>query len=224
MAKKETENKKASRKSDSKSRKKAKKIEETRPLPEDYTPRLKTLYDDKIVPAMQEKFSYKNPMLIPRLSKIVLNVGIGTMHQDQKLADSVQDEMKLISGLKPVMTRARKSIANFKLRQHMLVGCRVTLRKTQMYEFFDRLISIVIPRIRDFRGMSDRSFDGRGNYNFGIKEQIVFPEIDYDNVVKIHGMDISIATTARTDEEALELLRGFGFPFHRRTAEDQEAA
>ncbi len=223
MAKKETENKKASPKKESKSKKKAKNAVEVKSLPSDYIPRLRIMYGEKIIPAMQEQFNYKNPMLVPRLSKIVLNVGIGSLHQDQKLADSIQDEMKLISGLKPVLTRARKSIANFKLRQHMLVGCRVTLRKAHMYEFLDRLISIVIPRIRDFRGMSDRSFDGRGNYNFGIKEQIVFPEIDYDNVVKIHGMDISIATTARTDEEALELLRSFGFPFRRRVA-DQEAA
>ncbi|MDP8228877.1 MAG: 50S ribosomal protein L5 [Candidatus Electryoneaceae bacterium] len=175
------------------------------------------MYHDRIVPDLVKRFDYKNPMLVPHLVKIVLNVGIGTLHQDPKLAESVAAELMVISGQKPVFTRARKSIANFKLRDGMIIGCRVTLRREKMYEFFDRLISIVIPRVRDFRGLNDRSFDGRGNYNFGIKEQIVFPEIDYDQVVKMHGMDITIATTARNDEEALELLKGFGFPFQRRT-------
>lgn len=189
-----------------------------------YTSRLKDLYQKQIVKDLIKKFNYKNKMLVPRLSKIVLNVGLGTLHQDQKLADSIAEEMALMSGLKPVFTRARQSISNFKLRQGMIVGCRVTLRRNMMYEFFDRLITIVIPRVRDFRGLSDKSFDGRGNYTFGVKEQIIFPEIDYDKVLRIHGMDISISTTARTDEEALELLKGFGFPFRQRPGEGQEAA
>ena len=187
------------------------------PLPTDYIPRLRKLYRDRIVPALVKQFGYKNPTLVPHLDKIVLNVGIGTLHQDPKLAESVAEELAIISGQKPVFTTARKSIANFKLRDGMIIGCRVTLRRERMYEFFDRLISIVVPRVRDFRGLNDRSFDGRGNYNFGIREQIVFPEIDYDKVVKMHGMDITIATTASTDEEAMELLKGFGFPFLRRT-------
>ena len=193
-------------------------------LPSDYKPRLHDLYREKIVSDLQKKFNYKNVHLMPKLTKIVLNVGIGTLHQDPKLAESVVEEFKLISGQHPVLTRAKKSISNFKLRENMIVGCRVTLRCFMMYEFLDRLISIVIPRIRDFRGLSDHSFDGRGNYTFGVKEQIIFPEIDYDKVVKIHGMDITITTTARNDEEALELLKGFGFPFVRRVAATKDAA
>lgn len=191
-------------------------------LPDDYVPRMLKQYTDKVVPALKKKFNYTNVNLTPRLDKIVLNVGDGTLHQDAKLAESIAMELTLISGQKPVFTRAKQSISNFKLREGMVVGCRVTLRKTMMYEFFDRLITFVIPRIRDFRGMNDRSFDGRGNYTFGVLEQIIFPEIDYDKVVKIHGMDITIATTSRNDEEALELLRGFGFPFRHRT--ETEAA
>ncbi len=224
MAEKKSEAKKPKGKVGAKRAAKSRSAAQTTVVPPDYEPRLKTLYRDKIAPALQNKFKYKNPMLVPRLSKIVINVGMGTMHQDQKLVDSVIEEVALISGLKPVLTRARKSISNFKLRKGMVVGCRVTLRRDRMFEFLDRLITIVIPRVRDFRGLSDRSFDGRGGYNFGIREHIVFPEIDYDRVVKIHGMDISIATTARSDEEAMELLKGFGFPFHRRSGEAQEAA
>lgn len=201
---------------------KGKKGQKVEAVPQGYVPRLQSTYHEQIVPALQKQFGIKNPMLVPRLSKIVLNVGIGTLHSDSKLADSIVEELGLISGQKAVLTKARKSIANFKLRDGMVVGCRVTLRKARMYEFFDRLIGIVIPRIRDFRGLKDSSFDGRGNYNFGIREQIVFPEIDYDNVVKIHGMDITIATTAQNDEQALELMRGFGFPFKR--PEEEEAA
>ena len=189
-----------------------------KPLSSDYVPRLLKAYKERIVPDLQKRFNYKNKHLVPKLSKIALNVGIGTLHQDPKLTESIVEEFKLISGQSPVLTRAKKSISNFKLRQNMIVGCRVTLRRFMMYEFLDRLISTVIPRIRDFRGLSDRSFDGHGNYTFGVKEQIIFPEIDYDKVVKIHGMDITITTTARNDEEALELLRGFGFPFIRRSS------
>jgi len=197
---------------------------EVHSLPSDYTPRLKQVYIEQITPDLKKKFNFKNKHLIPKLDKIVLNVGIGTMHQDAKLTESVVEEIALISGQKPVLTRAKKSISNFKLREKMIVGCRVTLRCNRMYEFFDRLISVVIPRVRDFRGLSDRSFDGRGNYTFGIKEQIIFPEIDYDKVVNIHGMDITVVTTARNDEEALELLKGFGFPFYRRTGETAKDA
>jgi len=189
-------------------------------LSRDYVPRLKTYYREHIVPELKKKFDYQNPMLIPKLEKISLNVGVGGLHQDQKFADSLTEELAQISGQKPVLTRARVSISNFKLRQGMIVGCRITLRGFRMYEFLDRLISVVVPRIRDFRGLSDRSFDGRGNYNFGVKEQIIFPEIDYDKVVRFIGMDICIATTARTDEEAFELLKGFGFPFRRRAGDE----
>ncbi len=204
--------------------KKGKKVAEKIPsMPTDYVPRLNSVYNEQIVPALTKQFGYSNPMLVPKLSKIVLNVGIGTMHSDTKLAESVAEEIGLVAGQKPVMTKARKSIANFKLRDGMIVGCTVTLRRERMYEFFDRLIGIVIPRIRDFRGLKDSSFDGRGNYTFGIKEQIVFPEIDYDKVVKIHGMDITIATTAQNDEEAFELMKGFGFPFIRPEPEEEAA-
>jgi len=199
------------------------KFEKSAPVPKDYVPRLKKVYKEQVFPALTKRFNFSNPMLVPKLDKIVLNVGVGTLHSDQKFAESLQEELRLISGMKPVLTKARTSISNFKLRQGMVVGCRVTLRGNRMYEFLDRLISIIIPRMRDFRGLSDRSFDGRGNYNFGIKEQIIFPEIDYDKVVKIHGMDICIATNARNDEEALEMLREFGFPFRKR-GEGREAA
>jgi len=193
-------------------------------LKSDYAPRLKTLYKQYVVPTMVKRFGLKNPMLVPRLDKVVLNVGVGGLHQDQKYAESLQEEVRLIAGQKPVLTRARKSISNFKLRQGMVVGVRVTLRGDRMFEFFDRLISVAIPRVRDFRGMSDKSFDGRGNYTFGLKEQIIFHEIDYDKVVKIHGMDITIATTAPNDEQAYELLRAFGFPFRKRVGETAEAS
>ena len=223
--KKDTKDKKAvksPKKTDGKKKAEAK-VEKT-VVPKDYVPRLKKLYQEQIIPSLTKSFGYKNKMLLPCLNKIVLNVGIGTLHQDAKLTESVVDELTIISGQKPVLTKARKSIANFKLRDGMVVGCRVTLRKTMMYEFFDRLISVVIPRVRDFRGLSDKSFDGRGNYSFGVREQIIFPEIDYDKVVKIHGMDITISTTASTDEEAMELMKGFGFPFRRRTEESDKAA
>ena len=196
---------------------------EVKSLPKDYVPRMKVLYREKIVADLTKQFGIANPMLVPNLDKIVLNVGMGTLHSDAKLTESILEEMRLISGQQPVLTRARLSISNFKLRQGMVVGCRVTLRAFRMWEFFDRLISIVIPRIRDFRGMTDKSFDGRGNYTFGVKEQIMFPEIDYDKVVKIHGMDITICTTASADEEGRALLKILGFPFRQRTAESEAA-
>lgn len=185
--------------------------------PAGYIPAMQKAYTEKVIPHLKTRFGFTNPMLVPHLDKIVLNVGVGTLHQDAKLAESIAQEMTQITGQKAVFTRAKKSISNFKLRQGMVVGCRVTLRRERMYEFFERLVGLVIPRMRDFRGLSDKSFDGRGNYTFGVKEQIIFPEIDYDKVVKIHGMDITISTSARNDEEALELLKGFGFPFRQRS-------
>jgi len=178
-----------------------------------YTPRSKTLYDDKIVKAMTERFGYKNHMEVPRIEKIVLNMGVGEATQDKKKVTTAAEEMELIAGQKPVITKAKKSIATFKLREGMPIGAKVTLRRERMYEFLDRLVTIAMPRIRDFRGLNPKSFDGRGNYAFGIKEQIIFPEINYDRIEKVRGMDIIVTTTARTDEEARELLRLFGFPF-----------
>jgi large subunit ribosomal protein L5 len=200
-----------------------KKSEKQVSLPKGYQPRLRTVYKEKVAPELKKQFNIKNPMLIPRLDKIVLNVGMGTLHSDAKMAESLVNELRLMTGQQPVLTRARLSISNFKLRQGMIVGCRVTLRGFRMWEFMDRLISIVIPRIRDFRGMTDRSFDGRGNYTFGIKEQIIFPEIDYDKVVKIHGMDITICTSASADEEGRAILKLLGFPFRERSTESEAA-
>jgi len=186
-------------------------------------PRLKKQYKDNVIPALMKRFKYPNVMMVPRLEKIVVNVGVGEASQNPKLLDSVSEEMGRITGLKPAITRAKKSISNFKLRQGMPVGCFVTLRRNHMFEFLDRLISVAIPRIRDFRGLSDRSFDGRGNYSLGVREQIIFPEIDYDKIEKIRGMNITIVTTAKTDEEALELLKELGLPF-RRKAEAETAS
>lgn len=180
-----------------------------------YTPRLRKLYDDKIAKAMTEKFGYKNVMEVPQISKIVLNMGVGEATQDKKKVEQAASEMELIAGQKPVVTKAKKSIAQFKLREGMAIGCKVTLRRERMYEFLDRFITIALPRVRDFRGLNDKSFDGRGNYACGIKEQIVFPEINYDRIDKVRGMDVIVTTTAKTDEEARELLRLFGFPFPR---------
>jgi large subunit ribosomal protein L5 len=178
-----------------------------------YTPRLKALYDEQIVKAMTERFGYKNRLEVPRLEKIVINMGVGEATQDKKRVDSAAAEMTLIAGQKPVITRAKKSIAQFKLREGMPIGCKVTLRRERMYEFLDRLITVALPRVRDFRGLNPKSFDGRGNYAMGLKEQIVFPEIAYDSIDKVRGMDVIITTTARTDDEARELLRLFNFPF-----------
>jgi large subunit ribosomal protein L5 len=178
-----------------------------------YIPRSKKLYDDTVVKAMTERFGYKNRMEVPRIEKIVLNMGVGEATQDKKKVTSAAEEMELIAGQKPVITKAKKSIAQFKLREGMPIGVKVTLRRERMYEFLDRLVTIAMPRIRDFRGLNPKSFDGRGNYAFGIKEQLIFPEINYDRIDKVRGMDIIVTTTARTDEEARELLRLFGFPF-----------
>ncbi|MBV8238932.1 MAG: 50S ribosomal protein L5 [Sphingomonas sp.] len=178
-----------------------------------YTPRLKKLYDDTIAKAMTEKFGYKNDLEIPRIDKIVINMGVGEATQDKKRVEQAASEMELIAGQKPVITKAKKSIAQFKLREGMPIGVKVTLRRERMYEFLDRFITIALPRVRDFRGLNPKSFDGRGNYACGLKEQIVFPEINYDRIDKVRGMDIIVATTAKTDEEARELLRLFGFPF-----------
>ncbi|WP_340150287.1 50S ribosomal protein L5 [uncultured Sneathiella sp.] len=177
------------------------------------TPRLKTLYNDELRKRLQDKFSYANVMQVPKLEKIVINVGCGEAVADSKKIKSVESELAKISGQKPVVTIAKKSVATFKLREGMPIGAKVTLRKNQMYEFLDRLINIALPRVRDFRGVSAKSFDGRGNYAMGLKEQIVFPEIHYDDVTDVRGMDIVICTTAETDEEARELLSGFSMPF-----------
>ena len=188
-----------------------------------YTARLKRDYDERIAPAMMEKFGYKNRLEIPRLEKIVLNMGVGEATQDKKRVDTAASEMELIAGQKPVITKAKKSIAQFKLREGMPIGVKVTLRRERMYEFLDRLVTIALPRVRDFRGLNPKSFDGRGNYAMGLKEQIIFPEINYDRIEKVRGMDIIITTTAKTDEEARELLRLFNFPFPR-VEEDQKQA
>ena len=178
-----------------------------------YVARMRKLYDETIIKAMTEKFGYKNVMEIPRLDKIVLNMGVGEATQDKKKVDQAASEMELIAGQKPVVTKAKKSIAQFKLREGMPIGVKVTLRRERMYEFLDRFITIALPRVRDFRGLNPKSFDGRGNYACGIKEQIVFLEISYDRVDKVRGMDVIVTTTAKTDDEARELLRLFGFPF-----------
>jgi len=178
-------------------------------------PRIREKYQKETLPALMKRFGYKNVMQAPRLEKIVVNVGMGDAIQNVKLLDAVSADLAAISGQKPVIRRAKKAISNFKLRAGMPIGCMVTLRKARLYEFFDRLVNVAIPRIRDFRGTSPNSFDGRGNYNLGIGEQIIFPEIDYDKVEKIKGMSITIVTTAKTDEEGFELLKGLGMPFRR---------
>lgn len=178
--------------------------------------RLKKHYADVVRGELVKKFDYKNPMEVPRIDKIVLNMGVGEAAADKKKMNSALAEMTAISGQKPVVTYARQSIATYKLREGQAIGCKVTLRKERMYEFLDRLVTIALPRVRDFRGVSDKSFDGNGNYAMGLKEQIVFPEIDYDEVDTIRGMDIVICTTAKTNEEARELLAGFDFPFKKK--------
>ena len=188
-----------------------------------YTARAKRDYEDRIVKAMTEKFGYKNRLEVPRLEKIVLNMGVGEATQDKKRVETAAAEMELIAGQKPVVTKAKKSIAQFKLREGMPIGVKVTLRRERMYEFLDRLITIALPRVRDFRGVSAKSFDGRGNYAMGLKEQIVFPEINYDRIDKVRGMDIIVTTTAKTDEEARELLRLFNFPFPQDQDQKQAA-
>jgi large subunit ribosomal protein L5 len=189
-----------------------------------YVPRLRNRYDDEIVKAMIEKFGYENRFEVPKVTKVTLNMGVGEGTQDKKKVTTAAEEMELIAGQKPVITKAKKSIAQFKLREGMPIGCMVTLRRERMYEFLDRLVTVAMPRIRDFRGLNPKSFDGQGNYAMGLKEQIVFPEISYDRIEKVRGLDVVVTTTARTDEEARELLRLFGFPFPQEQAEEQEAA
>jgi large subunit ribosomal protein L5 len=175
--------------------------------------RLAKIYKEKVVPELMQKFGYKTVMQVPRLRKITLNMGVGETTTDKKILDNAVADMTKIAGQKPVVTKSRKSIANFKIRANFPVGCMVTLRGARMYEFFDRLVNIAMPRIRDFRGVSNRAFDGRGNYNLGFKEQIIFPEIDYDKIDTLRGMNIAITTTAKTDDEARALLSAFRFPF-----------
>ena len=175
--------------------------------------RLKTYYDDVVRAKMQDEFAYKNPMQVPRLEKIVINMGVGDATQDKKKLEAAVRDMTAIAGQRPVLTKARKSVAGFKLREDMNIGCKVTLRRSRMFEFLDRLVTIALPRVRDFRGLNTKSFDGRGNFAMGLKEQIVFPEVDYDKIDTIRGMDIIICTTAKSDAEALALLKGFEMPF-----------
>ena len=182
-------------------------------LKDKYIPRMLSFYKEEIVPKLMDKFKYKNKMAVPALVKITVNMGIGEGVSDAKLVEKAAKELAQITGQYPKICRARKPISNFKIRKGLAIGCSVTLRRYRMYEFFDRLISVAMPRIRDFRGISPRSFDGRGNYNFGLNEQTIFPEIDPDRIERSQGMDIAIVTTAKTDEEAKELLSLFGFPF-----------
>ncbi len=181
----------------------------------EYTARYKTKYREEVAPALMKHFGYTNPMKAPKLEKIVINIGLSEAKDDIKILDGAIKELAAITGQKPKMTRAKKSIANFKLRAGQPIGCKVTLRGDRMYEFYDRLVTIATPRIRDFRGLPSNSFDGRGNYTFGLDEQVVFPEIDYDDVEMIKGMDITIVTSAESDEEAFELLKLMGLPFRR---------
>lgn len=180
---------------------------------EKYTPKLKTHYESVVRAQLQEEFSYANHMQVPKFEKIVINMGVGEAVADSKKINNALEDLKIISGQKPLATRSRKSIANFKLRDGLAIGCKVTLRRDRMWEFMDRLFNIALPRVRDFRGASNKSFDGNGNYSLGLKEQLVFPEIDYDKIDTVRGMDITIVTTAKTDEEARALLKGFDFPF-----------
>ena len=188
-----------------------------------YKARMQGIYEATIIKAMTEKFGYTNSMQVPRLDKIVINMGVGEATQDKKKVEIAAAEMQQIAGQKPVVTKAKKSIAQFKLREGMPIGCKVTLRRERMYEFLDRLITIALPRVRDFRGLNPKSFDGRGNYAMGLKEQLVFPEISYDQIDKMRGMDIIVTTTAKTDDEARELLRLFGFPFPQEEEQQQAA-
>jgi large subunit ribosomal protein L5 len=183
--------------------------------PKDYVARLKKLYRDEIVPKLTEEFGYKNPLEVPRLDKVVLNMGVGEAVNDTKKVTSAAADLALIAGQKPVVTRARKAISTFKVRENMPIGAKVTLRRTRMYEFLDRLVTVALPRVRDFRGLDPKSFDGRGNYALGVKEHIIFPEIDYDKAEAQLGLDIVVCTTAKTDAEAQALLKAFNFPFRQ---------
>lgn len=176
-------------------------------------PRLKEKYEKEIAQVLMQKFGYKSPMQIPKLEKIVLNMGVGDARENPKALDSATGDLATITGQKPIITKAKKSVANFKVRQGMSIGCKVTLRGSRMYEFVDKLLNIALPRVRDFRGVSDKAFDGRGNYSLGIREQLIFPEIEYDKVDKVRGMDVVFVTSAKTDEEARELLKLLGMPF-----------
>jgi large subunit ribosomal protein L5 len=182
-------------------------------MSDDYTPRLKRRFRDEVVPALQQELGLDNVMQVPRLDKIVVNMGIGDAVKDGRLLEAALEDLSVITGQKPVVTKARKSIAGFKLREGMAIGAKVTLRGDRMWEFYDRLVSLALPRIRDFRGMSPSSFDGHGNYTMGVTEQLIFPEIDYDKVVQVRGMDITIVTTATSDDDARSLLTALGFPF-----------
>ena len=184
-------------------------------MPADYVPRLRKHYDEVIRPKLIAQFGYKNVMQVPKITKIVLNMGIGEATQDSKLVQVAASELEKIAGQKVVITKARNAIAQFKIRENLAIGAKVTMRKVRMYEFLDRLITIALPRVRDFRGLTDRSFDGNGNYAFGIKEHIIFPEIDYDRIDRIWGMDVIICTSAKTDEEARALIEAFNFPFRK---------
>ena len=177
--------------------------------------RLREKYNKEVVPSLTEKYGYKTPMLVPKLEKIVVNMGVGDATNNSKLLDAAMKDLELITGQKPVVTKAKKSIAGFKIREGQAIGCKVTLRGEAMYNFLDKLISISLPRVRDFRGLSPKAFDGRGNYTLGIKEQLVFPEVEYDQVIKVRGLDIVVVTTANTNEEALALLTEFGLPFRK---------
>ena len=184
-----------------------------KPVPKDYVPRLKKHYNDVVREELTKKFNYKNPMQVPRIEKIVINMGVGEAVNDRKKVDTAAADLALIAGQKPVITKARKSIATYKLRTGQSIGTKVTLRQNRMYEFMDRLVTIALPRVKDFGGLNPKSFDGRGNYALGLKEHIVFPEIDYDTVESVLGLDVIVCTSARTDDEARELLRAFNFPF-----------
>src|SRR4030095_6085558 len=202
---------------DSKEKKSSKKSKEAEVFIEEKIPvRLLEFYKSDVVPVLSKKFGYKNPLEVPKLKKIAINVGVGEATQDPKLVDTVVKELENIVGQKAVVTKAKKSVSNFKLREGMKIGCKVTLRKARMYEFLDRLINIAIPRIRDFRGIPDKAFDGNGNYTLGVKEHVIFPEVNIDNVTKHFGMDITFVTSTESDEEAKELLRAFGMPFVKR--------
>ena len=187
------------------------------------TPRMQQRYEEHIRAKMVEMFGYKNLMEVPKIDKIVLNMGVGEATQDKKKVEAAVSEMALIAGQRPVVCKAKKSVAQFKLREGMPIGCKVTLRRTRMYDFLDRLVNIALPRVKDFRGLNGKSFDGRGNYAMGIKEQLIFPEINYDRIERIRGMDIIVTTTAKTDEEARALLALFGFPFTGYTLEKKAA-
>jgi large subunit ribosomal protein L5 len=195
----------------------AKAVSHAEEMPKDYVPRLRKFYDEEVKPKLVAQFGYKNVMQVPKITKIVLNMGIGEATQDSKLVQVAAAELEKIAGQKVVITKSRKAIAQFKIRENLAIGAKVTLRKVRMYEFLDRFINIALPRVRDFRGQTDRSFDGNGNFAMGIKEHIIFPEIDYDRIDRVWGMDVVICTSANTDEEAKALIEAFNFPFRKST-------